>query len=37
MNESKLVKDRKLPTSKEVAEYGLKAMMKGKELQFMVY
>jgi hypothetical protein len=36
MNESKLVKGRKLPTSKEVAEYGFKAM-KGKELQFMVY
>ncbi len=30
MQESKLVKGRKLPTSKEVAEYGYKAMMKGK-------
>jgi uncharacterized protein len=30
MEESKLVKGRKLPTSKEVAEYGYKAMMKGK-------
>ncbi len=30
MEESKLVKDRKLPTSKEVAEYGYKAMMRGK-------
>jgi short-subunit dehydrogenase len=32
MNESKLVKGRKLPTSKEVAEYGFKAMMKGKRV-----
>ncbi len=30
MEESNLVKGRKLPTSKEVAEYGYKAMMKGK-------
>jgi uncharacterized protein len=30
MEESALVKGRKLPTSKEVAEYGYKAMMKGK-------
>lgn len=30
MEESKLVKGRKLPTSKEVAEYGYKAMMRGK-------
>lgn len=30
MEESRLVKGRKLPTSKEVAEYGYKAMMKGK-------
>jgi uncharacterized protein len=30
MEDSKLVKDKKLPTSKEVAEYGYKAMMKGK-------
>ncbi len=30
MQESKLVKGKKLPTSKEVAEYGYKAMMKGK-------
>ncbi len=30
MEESKLVKGRKLPTSREVAEYGYKAMMKGK-------
>lgn len=29
MHESRLVKGRKLPTSKEVAEYGYKAMMKG--------
>jgi uncharacterized protein len=28
--ESRLVKGRKLPSSKEVAEYGYKAMMKGK-------
>lgn len=30
MEESALVKGRKLPTSKEVAEYGYKAMMNGK-------
>jgi len=30
MNESKIVKGRKLPTSKEVAEYAYKSMMKGK-------
>lgn len=30
MRESKLVKGKKLPTSKEVAEYGYRAMMKGK-------
>jgi uncharacterized protein len=30
MEESRLVKGRKLPTSQEVAEYGYKAMMKGK-------
>ncbi len=30
MEESALVKGRKLPTSKEVADYGYKAMMKGK-------
>jgi short-subunit dehydrogenase len=30
MEESALVKGRKLPTSKEVAEYGYKAMIKGK-------
>lgn len=30
MEESALVKGRKLPTSREVAEYGYKAMMKGK-------
>ena len=30
MEESKLVKGRKLPSSKQVAEYGYKAMMKGK-------
>lgn len=30
MEESRLVKDRKLPTSKEVAEFGYEAMMKGK-------
>jgi len=29
MAQSKLVKGRKLPTSKEVAEYGYKAMMRG--------
>jgi short-subunit dehydrogenase len=30
MEESNLVKGRKLPTSKEVAEYGYAAMLKGK-------
>ncbi len=30
MEESNLVKGKKLPTSKEVAEYGYEAMMKGK-------
>ena len=30
MENSALVKDRKLPSSKEVAEYGYRAMMKGK-------
>lgn len=30
MEESALVKGKKLPSSKEVAEYGYKAMMKGK-------
>ncbi|MFY9310577.1 MAG: SDR family oxidoreductase [Bacteroidia bacterium] len=30
MQESKLVKGKKLPTSKEVAEYGYRAMMQGK-------
>lgn len=30
MQESRLVKGRKLPTSREVAEYGYKAMMNGK-------
>ena len=30
MQESKLVKGKKLPSSKEVAEYGYKAMMNGK-------
>jgi uncharacterized protein len=30
MEESKLVKGKKLPTSKEVAEYGYKAMLRGK-------
>lgn len=30
MQDSKLVKGKKLPTSKEVAEYGYSAMMKGK-------
>jgi hypothetical protein len=30
MEESRLVKGRKLPTSKAVAEYGYKAMMAGK-------
>ncbi len=32
MEESALVKGRKLPTSKEVAEYGYKAMLKGKSV-----
>jgi uncharacterized protein len=32
MEESKLVKGKKLPTSKEVAEYGYTAMMKGKKV-----
>lgn len=32
MDESKLVKGKKLPTSKEVAEYGYSAMMKGKRV-----
>jgi uncharacterized protein len=32
MEESRLVKGRKLPTSKEVAEYGYKAMMRGKSV-----
>lgn len=32
MEESKLVKGKKLPTSKDVAEYGYKSMMKGKAL-----
>jgi short-subunit dehydrogenase len=30
MEESNLVKGRKLPTSKEVAEYGYESMMKGR-------
>ena len=30
MEDSKLVKEKKLPSSKEVAQYGYKAMMKGK-------
>jgi short-subunit dehydrogenase len=30
MDESQLFKDKKLPTAQEVAEYGYKAMMKGK-------
>ncbi len=30
MHNSKMVKDRKLPSSKDVAAYGYKAMMKGK-------
>src|SRR6185436_14411228 len=30
LGESKLVKGKKLPTSKDVAEYGYRAMMKGK-------
>jgi uncharacterized protein len=32
MEDSKLVKGKKLPNSKEVAEYGYKAMMKGKSV-----
>ncbi|MGJ3235405.1 SDR family NAD(P)-dependent oxidoreductase [Marivirga sp.] len=32
LGESKLVKDKKLPTSAEVAKYGYKAMMKGKRV-----
>ncbi len=32
MEESKLVKGKKLPSSKEVAKYGYKAMMKGKQV-----
>jgi len=32
MQESKLVKNKKLPASKEVADYGYKAMMKGKRV-----
>lgn len=32
MGESKLVKGKKLPTAKEVAEYGYNAMMKGKSV-----
>lgn len=32
MHESKLVKGRKLPSSKEVAEYGYRALMKGKRV-----
>jgi short-subunit dehydrogenase len=32
MEESKLVKNKKLPTAKQVAEYGYKAMMKGKQV-----
>ena len=32
MEESKLVKGKKLPTSLEVAEYGYKAMMKGEKV-----
>lgn len=32
MQDSKLVKGRKLPTSKAVAEYGYKAMLKGKTI-----
>jgi short-subunit dehydrogenase len=30
LGESKLFKDKKLPTAKEVAEYGYSSMMKGK-------
>jgi hypothetical protein len=32
MEESRLVKGKKLPTSKEVAAYGYKAMMRGKKV-----
>lgn len=32
MNKSKMAKNKKIPTSKEVAEYGYKAMMKGKSV-----
>lgn len=32
MEESRLVKDRKLPTSADVARYGYRAMMKGKSV-----
>lgn len=32
MNESRIIKGRQLPTSKEVAEYGYKAMLKGKSV-----
>jgi uncharacterized protein len=32
MEESRLVKGKKLPTSKEVAEFGYRAMMKGKRV-----
>jgi short-subunit dehydrogenase len=32
MEESKLVKGKKFPTSAEVAEYGYKAMMKGEKV-----
>ncbi len=33
LEESKLVKGKKLPTSKEVAEFGINAMMKGKSVK----
>lgn len=32
MGSSKLVKNAKLPTSREVAEYGYRAMMAGKRI-----
>ncbi len=32
MHNSKMIKDRKLPSSKDVAAYGYKAMMKGKNV-----
>ena len=32
LQESRLVKGRKLPTSKEVAEYGYNAMLKGRSV-----